>query len=492
MTAISIGNDNTDRANYLGPGYTYVDTNNPADGTGHLTSLFIRVADDGNFYLGVFEQLAANVYRCRAVYTCGYLSVGLHEFTGVDLPVKTGDCLGYYSPDGDVDGSTTTGDPYRRLAGNQCVVDQYFASVSASTYTITIGGAGETQTLPAGEQDIRDVIDAVVADYVPTVNDWLYDNWEYLSGYNLVLGAYVKQILEGGTGSTGVTLAQLQTELAALETTILAAFSTQTAAIIGLYDALVLEHEATRTAIGVSEGNIDAAITVAKGVIQGDIAAIDAASTQDVLDARGYLDTEITNAENSINGHTDSQLGTVETSINNNTDFETGLVTAAVNALNNLSELAVSTLVDAAVVTIGGEVAETEQALTALINALDIPEPAQAYEGPGSVNWGTPTQFSTSETLLAASIGPGGVMDGCLLVVDSVPAGSYQQGGEGVTLHKYLGWAMFVDSNGNTDELQWLGANKRLFVPKHFKRPAGFIVSAKQGATMTATAFAFP
>jgi len=496
MTTILIGNDSSDRATYTAPTSTQIDLNYPANLTGVLTSVHFRLTHAANVKLGTFRNRGGGVYECISSINLGSCAAGLNTFTEIELAVAGGDYIGLYMSAGGLDCADSGGSvgSYEYSGDWADAGDFRYGSLIANR-VLTIGGSGATITPGSVEEDVDALLTSVRDDYLPATRDWLYANVGYLSFFDYMMATYAYAALNAGGGS-GVTLAQIESAVQAIidthETTVLEAISTQTAAIIGLYDALVLEHAATRTALSVSEGNLDAAITVAKGAIQNDIAAIDALDAADLASAVSTIQGSISAAESALAGVVASEVGAAETSVNNNTDYETGLVTAAVNALNNLSELAVGALVDAAIVTIGGEIGEAEQALTTLINALDVGTPEQRYEGPAAVTWGSPTQFTTSETLLAAVVGPAGVMDGCLLVVDSVPAGSYQQGGEGVTLHKYLGWVMFVDSNGNTDELQWLGANKRVFMPKHFKRPAGLVVSAKQGATLTATAFSLP
>lgn len=112
------------------------------------------------------------------------------------------------------------------------------------------------------------------------------------------------------------------------------------------------------------------------------------------------------------------------------------------------------------------------------------------YPGPSNVTWGEPQTFSGSHTYSASGIGPGGVMDGLRLTINSVPAGSYQQGAEGITVHKYQGWLNFIDGDGNCDDLQWLGANKRIYAPVSMRSPSAVVIYAKTGTSITVTAYA--
>lgn len=105
MADIDIGAGASNRAGTVsGGGYTDIDLNNAANGTGTLTSVEIWAATDlANCVVGTFYTSDYVTFTCRDSATIGAVTAGskqTFDVSGTPITVQTGDYLGIYYTSG--------------------------------------------------------------------------------------------------------------------------------------------------------------------------------------------------------------------------------------------------------------------------------------------------------------------------------------------------------------------------------------------------------
>ena len=112
--------------------YTYIDLNNPANGSGTLTNACIWVnTSTTGLKIGSFYLVSGTTYKCRDVYSIGSLSPGQNPAVSISLDVVTGDLMGLYASAGQID-RAYTGGGFMYVLGDKVVVDNE-TSYTAST-----------------------------------------------------------------------------------------------------------------------------------------------------------------------------------------------------------------------------------------------------------------------------------------------------------------------------------------------------------------------
>lgn len=478
--AIYLGNSVVDRAQAGSSTWTTVDTNNPCNGDGTITQVNAWLYNDGTVYVGIFYPVGDGIFRCRSAANLGFHAAGYHEFTGLELDAKLNDVIGYCIDGGQMEQSSTGGTYGAwQKAGNYCVVDGYFAGSWYAGHQSSISGDGTDYVTPPNEEEIHDQLDYIYTNYIEGIRSWLRENYGFLSYFDIQMAVILWGIQEAGGGGTqceGVTLTELQTEIAALSDHIDEAFSTQTAAIIGLYDALVLEHGATRTALGVTEGNLDAAITVAKGSIEDKIDALDFTTDSDLAAAVAAIEAA-TAVEVGVGvAAVGTALAAQTLEINAATAASVAAGVGTIEAALTAVETSLATAIGNVVTAVNNAKADILQAIAALL----LPK---QYPGDDDVTLGTAVNVYGEDIVSAQTYGVGGRMDGIRLSLLSVPGTKGKQSVEGFDNWKYLGWIVFRSDDGMADELQWLGPEKRVYLPKHLTSPADVVVFMRDGAS---------
>jgi hypothetical protein len=140
MADIDIGSGATNRSGSVsGGGYTDIDLNNPANGTGTLTSVEIWANTDlANCEVGTFYLDSGTTYVCRSSAVIGAVTAGAKRTTdvsGTPITVNTGDYLGIYY---------TSGKLERDTEGNNGLMYYYGKAITAldsQSYTFLAGDA---------------------------------------------------------------------------------------------------------------------------------------------------------------------------------------------------------------------------------------------------------------------------------------------------------------------------------------------------------------
>jgi hypothetical protein len=80
-------------------------------------------------------------------------------------------------------------------------------------------------------------------------------------------------------------------------------------------------------------------------------------------------------------------------------------------------------------------------------------------------------------------------MDGVLVDLTSWSPNKGTLAAEGVLNVKYIGWLVFLASDGACDTVQWLGPTKAVYLPKLLTSAAAVVVCGRDGLQATATPF---
>ena len=131
FTAIAMGSGAQDYNNHFGAGYTMIDTNNPANASGIIDTVDIWAYSNlTGVKVGIFYKVSGNVLSARGAPTAiGNVTAGSKQtFSGLSLPVQTGDFIGVYAVTGDVEYSTnlTGAYTYERAGDLTGVANTYF------------------------------------------------------------------------------------------------------------------------------------------------------------------------------------------------------------------------------------------------------------------------------------------------------------------------------------------------------------------------------
>lgn len=354
-------------------------------------------------------------------------------------------------------------------------------------YTVEVWGGEEITPPPADDVDLW--------------IQWLYDNsyqqaadkleeldpgWTFsivetflLAGMATIVSMVAQLLAQSGSG--GASLEDIETALSVTEGNLDAAITVAQGLIQDDIAALAFATPTdVSTALSVTEGNLDAAITVAKNAVQADIAALDFATDADVDAAVG-----------DVNDHTDSALGGAVTTLQ-------GDITSAANNINSnvdsktagvISDL--SNVIALARDVITGDIADLAAAVagyvTDILTAIGLLRGPTIYPGAALVTWGTSVAVDHEDTLSAATHGVNGAMDGVRLVVTSVPARVTVRTAEGVDNYRYAGWLTFADSAGRCEEPQYVNLGERIYVPKSMNDPAYCICAFTHNVHATVT-----
>ncbi len=143
LTAIDIGSAAVNRGYAQNP-YTVVDTNNPANANGKITSieLYVNTALTG-CQVAIFYVVSGTNLSTRSTVAIGNVGVGYNIFTdGISLDVQEGDFIGIYFSTGRLDRDDTGLGYYAKSGDNIPCTNAAFSFYGQNT--ISLYGTGET------------------------------------------------------------------------------------------------------------------------------------------------------------------------------------------------------------------------------------------------------------------------------------------------------------------------------------------------------------
>jgi hypothetical protein len=156
--AIDIGAGASNLGSYEGTSSaTAIDTTNPANARGYLNyveTYFYNTGSTG-VYIGTFYGSGTSWTNRDSAYL-GSCSMALDTFTGLNIDVESGDCLGIYggAAGSNLTRGTSGGSGYYRRSGNQMGTGTQTYTLIDSNGRLAIGGTG-VETGPTGLKTIN-------------------------------------------------------------------------------------------------------------------------------------------------------------------------------------------------------------------------------------------------------------------------------------------------------------------------------------------------
>ncbi len=192
FTGIDVGNDATVRNAGFANNYTIIDIANPANASGNIDSVEIYARTEiGACKVGTFYLVSGTIYKCRASVTIGTVAAGSKQvFSGLTLPIVTGDFIGMYYTSGGVEfNDGQSGDVYyysgeRIDAGDQ---DTY---TLADTYAISLTGYGGDYINCGTGSSLDITTEITIATWIYPTLDVTWKDW--IAKWTSLAGAYDK------------------------------------------------------------------------------------------------------------------------------------------------------------------------------------------------------------------------------------------------------------------------------------------------------------
>src|SRR5574343_534131 len=183
MADIDIGPGATNRAGTVsGGGYTDIYVNNPANGTGTLTSVEIWGATDlANCVVGTFYTSDYVTFTCRDSATIGAVTAGskqTFDVSGTPITVHTGDYLGIYYTSGKLERDSTGYDGLYWYYGEAIDATDSADFTFLAGYALSIYASG---TVTGGWTNIAK-IDGIVATSISKVDGCVVGNIAKICG----------------------------------------------------------------------------------------------------------------------------------------------------------------------------------------------------------------------------------------------------------------------------------------------------------------------
>jgi len=164
MAAIDVGSGASSRANSFAPGNTIIDANNPADGTGTLTSLEVYCwsgYDLTNTDMATFYIVSGSNFTTRGNVAIGTVTGGskqVFDISATPIDVTETDYLGIYYSGGYLYAATSGGAGGWYEGGDRIPCTNYTFTGTIGGYFISIYGTGATGGAPpAGWTNIAKV-----------------------------------------------------------------------------------------------------------------------------------------------------------------------------------------------------------------------------------------------------------------------------------------------------------------------------------------------
>lgn len=130
-------------------GYTLVQANHPASGSGTITAVSFEVETQvETLTIIIMELVAANTYTARSYQILGTKAAGLHSDVAVSLAVVEGDYIAYYYSAGamyhlNAGGAGGTGEYYKAGDQKECVAEAFSLNSANGQLYLYGTGAGE-------------------------------------------------------------------------------------------------------------------------------------------------------------------------------------------------------------------------------------------------------------------------------------------------------------------------------------------------------------
>ena len=184
MAVITIGSAAIDRNSRDDPGYTLIDKEGAANGTGTITSVEI-FAESGNDLVNcevaTFDEVSTDTFTTRDTEAIGAVTGGSKQtFSSLDMVVETGDYIGIVFTGGNLERSTDSGGYYWYALGdhipctsqafilfNPTIISLYGTGETPTAYTktlsdtVTIADAVTTKTIGVFKADTIAIADAI-------------------------------------------------------------------------------------------------------------------------------------------------------------------------------------------------------------------------------------------------------------------------------------------------------------------------------------------
>ena len=145
MPLIDVGPGAIDRSSYEGYGYTLIDIDNPANETGHITSVELWFNTNATgVKVGVFYGSGAS-YTCRAYATIGNVTAGSKQTFAVDIAVQAGDFLGVYFATGQIEQGTGANYGYYKFGDQTGSGTKTYSSAASYAFSVYATGLGKPE-----------------------------------------------------------------------------------------------------------------------------------------------------------------------------------------------------------------------------------------------------------------------------------------------------------------------------------------------------------
>ena len=143
MGAIDVGNAATDRSASGTSGRHFIDSSNPANATGIITSIEVWAATDmTEFQVATLYLVSGTIYKVRAIQTIGNVTAGSKQTFPVSLAVVASDLLGCFFNIGSLEADTSGGAGiFYKAAENAYVVGEE-VEYTALAWNISLYGTG--------------------------------------------------------------------------------------------------------------------------------------------------------------------------------------------------------------------------------------------------------------------------------------------------------------------------------------------------------------
>lgn len=151
-TTIDVGSPATDRADYLTHSITFIDTSNPANDDGTINHVEVWAHSDlkglkvGSFYY-VSGTSPNAVYECRDSVSLGDVVAGAKRtFDNFAFTIKTGDFIGCYYEDGQLDLDTSGGTGLKIATNGDEAIDPGDSTIfyNSGSYPLSLYATGGT------------------------------------------------------------------------------------------------------------------------------------------------------------------------------------------------------------------------------------------------------------------------------------------------------------------------------------------------------------
>lgn len=458
--AITVGNSVVDRANGAGTSDLVIDLNTQCDGDGTINTVACWLLQGGTVYVAMFQDMGNSVMHCRSVANLGYHAAGYHEALACSIEAKAGDYIGISVAGGRVEMDTTAGTSWSYRAGTTPVADQFYPVTFQAGHICSIRADGDSYVPPTEEEAILDELNTIQDDYLPATNQWLREYWNNWEPGALILAGIVRDALAGGGGGgTGVTLAQLQSELASLTADLEQYLDTKVADLSADIGVSSAPATGLMAALTQAEENIRTDSEHSIAVVESAISQLDAPDLSAITSAISDLDGDLSSARAAIIGDIDSKASAVTSDVNNYTDGRADDIDAAIAAIPTVDLGGVLTAISDGVSDIEGAVTSTEGVILNALAALDF-----AAGWPGLANVTTDPPVALSDGLVIDT-----ACDGILVNITTPPTktGLYAIGD---TYYDYKeGLVAFETDNGYMEMWQYLGFRQAVYTPKSMK-----------------------